>query len=169
MAEEKRHPWMAILIVGVLVFALAAGAIYFAIMNQSMSYGIANIEFLHKRTSPWGEIDVTVENNKSTSMEITAVFVNETEVKDWGKGIPCIFPKPQVTIPPHSRTVLRIEDCDWKSSTLEIKYVYEIRVVTSEGTVFSKSKQTPDVFRFGWLGQNFISKKEGLFAGEIAT
>jgi len=153
MAEDKKHTWMAILIVGVLVFALATGAIYFAIMNQSMSYGITNIEFLYKR--PWNEIDVTVENNKSTSMEITAVFVNETEVKDWGTGIPCIFPKPQVTIPLHSRTVLRIEDCDWKSSTLETKYVYEIRVVTSEGTVFSKSKQTPDVLRssfFGWLG-----------------
>ncbi len=144
MVENRRGTWIAILIVGVLIFALSAGAIYFATISQPMGYGITNIEFVYDR--PWNEIDVTVENNRNASMEITAVFVNETEVKDV-TGSPYIFPKPQVTIPPHSRTALCIESFDWKSSRPESKYIYEIRVITSDGTVFSKSKQTPDVLR----------------------
>ena len=129
---------VAILCLAALVAVLLVVAIYIYV-NPPIGYGITDIQFGSTRLYD-SVIWVTVENNKNTSLGITAVFVNGTE---WNGDI---YPKlSNAIIAPCSRIVLIMQGYDWKRSDPQgTRYVYEITLITSdEGVTFSESEETP--------------------------
>jgi len=136
---------IAVLILVVIVVVLLV-AVVITYVNTPRDYGITGIAFGYTRSS--SVIRLTVENNKSASITIVAVFVNDSEITGESFVFPYLYPKLPVTIQPFSRTVLQIEGFDWKwSDPPGTTYTYEITLVADDGTVFTKSKETPPVPR----------------------
>jgi preprotein translocase subunit SecG len=137
---------VAILILAVIVAILLVVAIYMYI-NKPIGYGITGIAFGYTRYS--SVIKVAVENNKSESITVVVVFINGSQINNEpSASFPYPYPKLPVTIQPFSRTVLQIEGFDWKwPDPPRTTYTYEITLVADDGTVFTKSKETPPVPR----------------------
>jgi len=105
---------VAILILAVIAAILLVVAIYMYI-NKPIGYGITGIAFGYTRYS--SVIKVAVENNKSESITVVAVFINRSQINNEpSASFPYPYPKLPVTIQPFSRTVLQIEGFDWKWS-----------------------------------------------------
>lgn len=87
---------------------------------------------------------VVLENNKNTSLTLVAVSVNGTEIGNEPLVFPNLYPRLPMTIAPRSRIVLLIQEFDWKwSDPSGTTNTYEITLVADDGTVFTKSKETP--------------------------
>ena len=129
---------VAATVVGVAFLTTATYMVYKYLVSPR-GYGIAEIRF--ESTRLWRVMKIVVENNKSTSIAVTAVLVNGSEVSN--DPYPYIYPKLPVTIQLNTRTTLTIENISWKWSTLETKYAYNVTLITDDGTVFTKIKETP--------------------------
>ena len=137
---------VAVFILAVMVAILLVVAVYLY-MSRPIGYGITKIQFGATRLHD-SMIWVVVENNKSTSLTLVAVFVNGTEIGNEPLVFPNLYPRLPMTIAPRSRIVLLIQEFDWKwSDPPGTTYTYEITLVADDGTVFTKSKETPPVPR----------------------
>src|SRR4030043_2214968 len=99
----------AIIVASVIGAAFLVAATYVVVctyLTYPRGYGITEIEF--KSTRLWHVIKILVENNKSTSIAVTAVLVNGSEVSN--DPYPYIYRKIPVTIQPNTRTTLTIEN-----------------------------------------------------------
>lgn len=134
---------MAAIIVAVVIgvaFLFAATYVVYMYLISPRGYGIAEIEF--ESTRLWPVIKIIIENNKSATMTVVAVFVNGSEVTN--DPYPYLYPKLPVTIQPNTRVTLQIENFRWNWSTLGTRYAYNITLVTEDGTIFTKIKRAPD-------------------------
>jgi len=133
----------AIIVASVIGAAFLVAATYMVVytyLTYPRGYGIMEIEF--KSTRLWHVIKIVVENNKSTSTTIVAVFVNGSEVSN--DPYPYLYPKLPVTIQPNSRKTLQIENVNWKwSDPLGTEYAYNVTLVADDGTIFTKIRETP--------------------------
>ena len=127
-----------------LAAVLLVTAVYLYV-NPPIGFGITHIQFGSSRAHE-SVIWVTVENNRNTSLGITAVYVNGTQIGDEPLVYPNLYPRlANAIIAPRSRLILLIEEFDWKRSDPQgTKCVYEITQITSEeGVIFTASKETP--------------------------
>ena len=135
---------VAISVLVALAVVLLVTAVYLYV-NPPIGFGITHIQFGSSRAHE-SVIWVTVENNRNTSLGITAVYVNGTQIGDEPLVYPNLYPRlANAIIAPRSRLILLIEEFDWKRSDPQgTKYVYEITLITSEeGVIFTASKETP--------------------------
>lgn len=162
-----------IIVASVIGAAFLVAAIYMAVytyLTYPGSYGIGEIEF--ESTRLWPVIRIVVENNRSAGMTVIAVFVNGSEVNNDSAVYPYIYPKLPVTIQPNTRTTLQIEGYYWNwSDPLGTKYSYNVTLVADDGTVFTKSKQTPysslvpPLFQKDYLSESLSKTDLGLCLG----
>jgi len=133
---------VAVFVLAAMVAVLLVVAVYLY-MSRPIGYGITKIQFGSSRAHE-SVIWVTVENNRNTSLGITAVYVNGTQIGDEPFVFPNLYPRLPMTIAPRSRIVLLIQEFDWKwSDPSGTTNTYEITLVADDGAVFTKSKETP--------------------------